>query len=210
MASRSPSRSASGGPSLWLWLGITLIVIVLDQYAKALIIGDFRLGEARTVSLEHSEADIALRMIRPEQGSLTLLKLGDVHFRLYASPAYLATVQEADWRFVGSDGELSQSPQQRALQAYAADRPFAFHANSVELQLAAACAGAGIAALPDFMARGHSDLAPIARDQPLASRDLWLVVHTDLKRAAPVRAVMEEIRKAWHGVERQTKTLLAS
>ncbi|HEY0294799.1 MAG TPA: LysR family transcriptional regulator [Bordetella sp.] len=165
------------------------------------------LGEARTASLAHSEADIALRMTRPEHGDLTLLKLGDIHFRLYASPSYLAAVREADWRFVGSGGELGQSPQQQALQAYAADRPFAFHANSVELQLAAARAGAGIAALPDFMAQGHPGLALIARDQPLASRDLWLVVHTDLKRAAPVRAVMEAIRKAWDRPHRPSDRL---
>ena len=50
MASRSSSRSAGGGPSLWLWLGISLVVILLDQYAKTLIVGDFRLGEARTVT----------------------------------------------------------------------------------------------------------------------------------------------------------------
>ena len=50
MATRSLSRSAGGGSSLWLWLIIALIVIVLDQYAKALIVGDFRVGEARMVT----------------------------------------------------------------------------------------------------------------------------------------------------------------
>ena len=49
MAGRNPS-SRGGAPSLWLWLGIAAVVILLDQFAKALIIGDFALGESRTVT----------------------------------------------------------------------------------------------------------------------------------------------------------------
>jgi signal peptidase II len=43
MAPRSPSRSSGNGPSVWLWLGIALVVVLLDQYAKALIVGSIRL-----------------------------------------------------------------------------------------------------------------------------------------------------------------------
>src|SRR5205807_771265 len=50
MATRSLSRSAGDGPSMWLWLGISLAVVLLDQFAKALIVGDFRIGESRTVT----------------------------------------------------------------------------------------------------------------------------------------------------------------
>ena len=50
MATRSLPRPAGNGPSLWLWLGLALIVVLLDQFAKALIVGDFRLGESRSVT----------------------------------------------------------------------------------------------------------------------------------------------------------------
>ena len=50
MATRSLSRSAGNGPSMWLWLGIALAVVLLDQFAKALIVGDFRIGESRSVT----------------------------------------------------------------------------------------------------------------------------------------------------------------
>jgi len=40
MATRSLSRSAGTGPSMWLWLGIALAVVLLDQLAKAMIVGD--------------------------------------------------------------------------------------------------------------------------------------------------------------------------
>ena len=52
---RSPTRSSSrssgsGGPSLWLWVGIAAVVVLLDQFAKALIMGDFQYHESRTVT----------------------------------------------------------------------------------------------------------------------------------------------------------------
>jgi signal peptidase II len=50
MATRSLSRSTGSGPSMWLWLGIALAVVLLDQFAKALIVGDFRIGESRFVT----------------------------------------------------------------------------------------------------------------------------------------------------------------
>ena len=50
MATRFPSRPAGNGPSLWLWLGIALVVVLLDQYAKALIVGGFQPDESRYVT----------------------------------------------------------------------------------------------------------------------------------------------------------------
>jgi signal peptidase II len=50
MATRSPSRPSGNSPSLWLWLGLALVVVLLDQYAKALVIGGFRLDESRYVT----------------------------------------------------------------------------------------------------------------------------------------------------------------
>jgi len=44
------SRSSTGAPSLALWLGLALLVIVLDQFTKTLILGWFQLGDSRTVT----------------------------------------------------------------------------------------------------------------------------------------------------------------
>lgn len=35
---------------MWLWLGIASAVVLLDQFAKVLIVGGFRLGESRVVT----------------------------------------------------------------------------------------------------------------------------------------------------------------
>jgi signal peptidase II len=44
------ARSFSGAPRLALWLALALVVIVLDQFAKTLILGNFQLGDSRTVT----------------------------------------------------------------------------------------------------------------------------------------------------------------
>lgn len=47
---RSYFKSSGSGPSLWVWLGVALVVILLDQFSKVLIQGDFAYGESRTVT----------------------------------------------------------------------------------------------------------------------------------------------------------------
>ncbi|MCV2357883.1 MULTISPECIES: signal peptidase II [Roseateles] len=47
MASKGKS---SGGNKLGLWLGLALIVILLDQFTKVLILGNFQLGDSRFVT----------------------------------------------------------------------------------------------------------------------------------------------------------------
>jgi signal peptidase II len=43
----SSSRSA---PSLYLWLGLALVVVLLDQFSKTLILGNFNYGDSREVT----------------------------------------------------------------------------------------------------------------------------------------------------------------
>lgn len=44
------ARGASGGPSLWLWLGLAGIVILADQVTKTLIVGHFQLHDSQPVT----------------------------------------------------------------------------------------------------------------------------------------------------------------
>jgi DNA-binding transcriptional LysR family regulator len=155
------------------------------------------IGEARTASLERGEADIAIRLTRPDRGDLIILKLGEMPFRLYASFAYLAATPEPDWCFIGYDVPGGRAPQQVALEDHAAGRRFAFRARSVEIQRAAAAAGAGIAALPDFMAQSNATLIRVPPGAPLLVRDIWLAVHADLRRSAPIRAVIQTLQRAF-------------
>ncbi len=42
--------SSAASPRLLLWLGIALLIILLDQFSKTLILGHFQLGDSRYVT----------------------------------------------------------------------------------------------------------------------------------------------------------------
>ena len=44
------TRSSSGAPGLWLWLGLAVVVVLLDQLSKTLVIGAFQLNDSRTLT----------------------------------------------------------------------------------------------------------------------------------------------------------------
>ncbi len=48
--------------------------------------------------------------------------------------------------------------------------------------------------LPNFMAEGYAGLVAARPDDPPLLRAVWLVVHADLRQAAPIRAVIEGVR----------------
>ena len=42
--------SKKSGASLWPWLGIAVVIILIDQFTKTLIVGAFQLGDSHTVT----------------------------------------------------------------------------------------------------------------------------------------------------------------
>lgn len=154
------------------------------------------LGEARQASLDRREADIAVRLSRPTDDSLVQLKLMEISFRAYASAPYLEHHAREDWCFIGSDGEIRNSPQQQALQDLAGSNRIAYRSGDVTIQAALAVQGAGIAMLPDFLAAGESRLVVALPDHPPLMRSVWLVMHNDMRQAPKVRAVIDHIRNA--------------
>jgi DNA-binding transcriptional LysR family regulator len=151
-------------------------------------------GETRYASLDRREADIAVRMTMPDEGDLTVTKLCEVAFGFYAAPAYLACVPEQDWSFIAYDETMMTSPQYQRLLAVANGRRVAMRATTLEFQIAAARAGGGVAILPNFLLSGIDDLVEaIAQPTPLM-REVWLVVHSDIRNVPIVRAVMEALK----------------
>lgn len=44
------TRSSGGTPSLWIWLGLAVLVVLLDQLSKTVIIGMFQLHDSRPIT----------------------------------------------------------------------------------------------------------------------------------------------------------------
>ncbi|MDR3397864.1 MAG: LysR family transcriptional regulator [Pandoraea sp.] len=153
-------------------------------------------AQAQQVSLIRREADVALRLVRPKESSSVVRKLGQMPFALYAAPEYVAMRSPEDWTFVAYDAQFADMPQQQWLLGIAGSRTVGCELSDISSHLAAARAGAGVAGLPCFLGDEDPGLVRLEHKGPTFSRDIWLVVHRDLRRSAPVRAVMNFAAKA--------------
>jgi DNA-binding transcriptional LysR family regulator len=147
-------------------------------------------GEKRSASLLRREADIAVRLFRPSEKNLVVRKVGRLVFALYAAPAYLAEHRPADYAFIGYDDALAHLPQQHWLKALVGSRPIVARISDLDGHRMAARAGVGLAALPTYLGDADAGLARVAVRTRPATREVWLAVHSDLRRVPAVQAVM--------------------
>ncbi|EHJ92514.1 LysR family transcriptional regulator [Vreelandella boliviensis] len=152
--------------------------------------------DINTVNLHRRDADLALRMVRPERGNVTLRRLGSLGFGLYASPCYVAQRESnhdaGDFdtdAFITWGESQAHLPAAQWVERVLQGREPALTTTSMATQLAAAKAGLGIALLPHFLAREASLICvaeDIGVDQPI-----YLVIQTDLTQSSRIRAVAD-------------------
>jgi DNA-binding transcriptional LysR family regulator len=112
-------------------------------------------------------------------------------FGLYAHRSYAHRAAPERWQFIAFEQSFADMPQQQWLLGIAGDRPVACELNNISEHLIAVRAGVGVAGLPCFLADREPDLVQIDQDVPSFVRDIWLVVHRDLRKTPAVRAVMD-------------------
>jgi len=154
------------------------------------------LGDKRIASLARREADVSIRLVRPTEAGAVGKKLGSFAFPLYAARSYLAGHAPRAFEFITFDGDGAALPQHRWLCEVAGARPIVLRTNDLESQIAAARAGVGVAALPDFLAARHAELVRVAVRARPVTREVWLVVHDDLRNTPTVRAVIDFLTEA--------------
>lgn len=147
-------------------------------------------GAVQAASLSRREADIAIRLRAPSDAAIIARRVGSLAYGLYATPGYLRGTAEERWEFLAYDDELAHVPQQRWLLDLAGGRPVVFRSNDVMSQHSACAAGVGLAALPRFLGDSDPRLQALAVPPP-APRELWLLVHPDLRRSPRVRAALD-------------------
>ncbi len=150
------------------------------------------------LDLLRREADIALRVGNPGCAELVGRRVGDVHCGLYASEAYLARHGEpvalddlSRHTIIESVRDIANLAQARRLREVAKGAGVGVRCNNLTAQIAAARAGLGILALPDYMVGGASGLRRILAGSFDSTLDLWLLTHRDLRRTARIRAVLD-------------------
>lgn len=147
-------------------------------------------GNLLAVSLTRREADIAIRMNRPEGASLVARRLAASGYGLFAARSLAERCAEADLALMGYEENMDHVPQQVWLRDHAAGRPLALRSSDFGALYHAVRAGLGAAVLPFFLTAGDDSLVCLRRDG-VPARDIWLMAHEDVRRSPRVRAVME-------------------
>lgn len=149
--------------------------------------------DTRSLSLSRREADIALRMSRFEGREVAARRVGAVAMGLYATPDWQDRIRQGKVRLVTVLDDQAHLPEAKWLRETFPEALVSFSSNSREVQLWAAKAGAGVAALARYRADAEPGLVKICANRPDLVRDVWLGVHLDMRHMPRVRAVMDAV-----------------
>lgn len=143
----------------------------------------------RRVDLLGEGFDVALRMgALPDDASLAARRLADFSFGLYAAPSYLAEhgepkhpdelARHSAIRMLQANGDIATWALSQGDQHWQGTPPGRMSANAPELLIKLACAGAGIAAVPDHFAAAEVRRGMLRRVLPawcLPTHTAWAV-----------------------------------
>ncbi|HTN67631.1 MAG TPA: LysR family transcriptional regulator [Burkholderiaceae bacterium] len=142
----------------------------------------------RIEDLLRREADIAVRMLRPQQEALVARRIGDIELGLHARQSYLDRHgTPASWAelrshaLIGFDQETAFIRSLRPHLGMLRREAFALRTDSDLAQLAAIRAGYGIGVCQVGLARRDAALVRVLPELFSLRLDTWLAMHEDLR-----------------------------
>ena len=151
---------------------------------------------SRDFSLTRREADIAVRLARPHQGGRAVLarRLADLEYAVYAARK-TAPRKRSNLGWIGYEDAMAHLPQARWIAQMASgpgEHLCGLKVHDAETALEAVAAGIGKTALPRLIADADPRLSMIDKsgDGRRLSREVWLLLHRDLKETSRVQAVV--------------------
>ena len=148
-------------------------------------------GDNRTLDLSRREADVAVRMSRPQVPGLVTRKLGEMAYAFYASATDMRPFSEQ--MFLAYDDTSNDLAQEQLLSKIVPPERIALRSNLTQVLIESARAGVGCAALPCLAGEGDALLRRVPSPGPMQSMPLWLAYHEDLRRSPRLRAITEFI-----------------
>ncbi|MFO6420240.1 LysR family transcriptional regulator [Hylemonella sp. W303a] len=150
-------------------------------------------------NLLRREADIAVRMVRPQQNTLIARKLGELRIGAYAHRSYLARRgtprQIADLLrhdLIAGDTDTTVLQGFNRLGYPVGPEAFVLRCDDMIVQWRAVAAGVGIGFAPGYVARSTPEvvqvLGGVLKVPPLP---MWLVVHREIRSSPRIRAVYD-------------------
>jgi DNA-binding transcriptional LysR family regulator len=154
-------------------------------------------------NLLRREADIALRMVRPEQGSLIARKLADVGLGAYAHADYLAAAGTptthadlARHRLIGYDRDETIIRGFARFGVALTPGHFAVRTDDQVANGQLLAAGAGIGFAAHYCAAQWPDVHRVLPDLPIPALPCWLAVHRELRGNGVVKRVYDFLAEA--------------
>jgi DNA-binding transcriptional LysR family regulator len=144
------------------------------------------------------EADLALRMVRPEQSSLVARQIGWIQLRACASQSYLQRMGTPQVPADLLSHDLITGDRQTEIEDGFAAFGFApstlrhgLRTDDLNAQWAAVQAGLGVGFMSDHLIRLAPSVTAILPMIELPTLPIWLTAHRELRTSALMRAVYE-------------------
>ncbi len=154
-------------------------------------------------NLLRREADIALRMARPDQSSLVAKRIGEVRLCACAHNDYLRRrgiprqMQDLLNHELVGDNQGDQIIKGFAAFGYVVNKErFAFRTDDRMAYWRAVQAGLGIGFVADFMIRTDAQVVPLLPTIKIPPLPIWLTVHREIRTNQRIRAVYDFLAKA--------------
>lgn len=149
------------------------------------------------------EADIAIRMVRPQQGALVARKIADSPVGLFARQDYLArhgTPRTLDdlqrHTLIGPESNTWGLQRLREMGVAVGRESFSIRADSEIAQQSLVRAGAGIGGIQLRIAEKTPELVRVLPDLVEIPLEVWLVMHEDLRASRRVRLLYDHLAGA--------------
>nr|WP_309246737.1 LysR family transcriptional regulator [Ramlibacter montanisoli] len=149
-------------------------------------------------NLLRREADIALRMVQPEQASLVARRIGKITLGAYAHRDYLARrgVPRRMEDLLQHD-VIAGDRDEQVLRAFQAVQPaatreaFVLRTDDLVAQWQAVRGGLGIGFVADYAARTDPQVVPVLPSLRIPPIPMWLAVHREIRTSRRIRAVYD-------------------
>jgi DNA-binding transcriptional LysR family regulator len=157
------------------------------------------LTSSENVKFSRGQADLAIRLCKPDKGDFTITKLGE--FRLYLfEPIHGSEVEPLICAY---PEELGQIPETQFLKTKGWQPRSRCIADNLRIIRALISTHQAIGVLPDYLC------ADLLADRRLRAtlllprrRDVWLLVQNHLKRDTAARVMIEWVRDCFHDASR--------
>ena len=162
------------------------------------------LVDNRAANLVRREADIAIRLFRPDQPDLIARHVGEMVMGLYGAKEYLTkhgtptTVMQLKNHFlVGFDENMgARNKAVQRLERCFSPEKIVHRSSSFIGQLSATRAGIGLGVHDCVLADADATLTRVLPEDFDHRMEIWLVTHADMRRSGRIRAVYDFLADA--------------